>query len=71
MKKTLSLLLFLALCMGGYAQKPEVALRPTEIPQKEALLKDFHERLYRVGMNMDPYEYLPGPQTQLEFHHLH
>ena len=59
MKKTLALLLFLALCMGGYAQK----LRPTEIPQKEALLKDFHERLYRVGMNMDPYEYLPGPQT--------
>ena len=53
MKKTLSLLLLLALCLGAQAQ----------IPQKEALLQDFHERLYRVGMNMDPYEYLPGPQT--------
>ena len=49
MKKTLSLLLLLALCLGAQAQ----------IPQKEALLQDFHERLYRVGMNMDPYEYLP------------
>lgn len=71
MKKTLSLLLFLALCMGGRAQEPQkigpvpadVALRAKEIPQKEALLQEFHERLYRVGMNMDPYEYIPGPQT--------
>ena len=30
---------------------------------REALMADFQENIFRVGMNMDPYEYIPGPQT--------
>ena len=61
MKRFVAFFLFLTLGLSAYAQ--DMPLRAKEIPQKEALLQDFHERLYRVGMNMDPYEYLPGPQT--------
>lgn len=63
MKKALSLLISLCIGLSVFAQQAEIALRAKEFPQKEALLQDFHQRLYRAGMNMDPYEYLPGPQT--------
>lgn len=34
-----------------------------QIPQREALKADLQENIWRAGMNMDPYEYLPGTQT--------
>lgn len=34
-----------------------------QIPQEEALKADIQENIWRAGMNMDPYEYLPGVQT--------
>ena len=34
-----------------------------QVPSREALEADLRENIFRAGMNMDPYEYLPGPQT--------
>jgi len=30
---------------------------------RESLMADIQENIFRAGMNMDPYEYIPGPQT--------
>lgn len=30
---------------------------------RESLMADLQENIFRAGMNMDPYEYIPGPQT--------
>ena len=30
---------------------------------RESLMAEIQENIFRAGMNMDPYEYIPGPQT--------
>ncbi len=52
MKKLVTLLAVLLPVAAAFAQEKD--------PQLEA---EYAQRIFRAGVNMDPYEYIPGPQT--------
>ena len=54
MKRFLLALTVLLLTVGSYAQSSDID--PT-------LMDELKENIFRVGVNMDPYEYIPGPRT--------
>ena len=54
MKRLFLALTVLLLCVGSYAQSSDID--PT-------LMDELKENIFRVGVNMDPYEYIPGPRT--------
>ena len=62
MKRTIFLIALLSL-FANFSVPVKAVAQTTKAPSYEALKADIEANIFRAGLNMDPYEYIPGPMT--------